>query len=185
MDGTARIEAVKRSLAERYSASATLLPDAGQEPKFVAAAAASAAAWNFALERPSESVYQTHKRFKDTLTGPWGELAIKRQAAHCAIRDVNSRVAYGTLPESRDPKTLIQFRAGGRLAFFSSEGLNVGLADAVRMADHAIPLLDVGSPYIVSVRITWAIDDGWRADFLLRDDPTGAIALKALRHGSA
>ena len=146
------------------------------------AARVSAKAWNYGIDL-GRTVYQAHKSFAATLDALDVDRSLCREAAHCALRDLAAAGAMGEAVERKDPKTLIQFRVGGRLAYLNEHGLNLGIGRPVAMAEHDVPLRDFGSPYVVGVRIAWTLD-GWNANFMLRDDPDGALVKEAFRRGS-
>jgi hypothetical protein len=189
----ARIRATQlgaqRSREERYKDSARLEPAPDQTTDLLRAARASCEAWNFAIQRPGMTAYAVHSAFKQRLrsaledAGEAHLLPLLAAAAHCAVRDAVTKIFYKENPQPRDPNTLIQFRVGSRLACLTGEGLHVGLAEAVPVVDHGIKLADIGSPYIVSARLSWTFDDGWRVDFLLRDDPDSKLTMAALDRG--
>lgn len=189
----ARIRATQlgaqRSREERYPDAAALNPTKGQEDAMLRAAAVSCQAWNFTIQRPGMTAYAIHSSFKHKLRATLEDEGAERllpllaAAAHCAVRDAVTKMFYRENPQPRDPKTLIQFRVGSRLAYLTGEGLNLGLGDAVPLTGHGIPLADIGSPYVVSARITWDFEDGWRAAFLLREDPGSKLTIAALDRG--
>lgn len=175
-----RAEANRVARQESYPEVSRLDPTPQQSEYLAEECAASLMAWNWLMANlvKGESQYFHEKRFFAEYPA---RSSLRHHVQHCALRDAHCQAWYGAKAVSPVHGELT-FRVGGSGAYFDKRSVVFG-DQLIRLTAEWAPEMFDGAPYIGSMRVRWTIEDGWTAEFLLREDEADERKLKAIKRG--